>query len=962
MTSGGDEDQRVMEILAAARRKPEGERAAYLRSACAGDEDLLREVADALSWEERMGEFLRQPVAMFVDENPPPGSEAVQFPAGFQIGQYLIESKLGEGGTSTVWLALDARLGRRVAIKFLSDNLADAEARRRFQREAQMASSLNHPHIVTVYDIGEFDGRQYLVTEYVDGGTLKDWAKHKRRTPQEVAELLTGVADGLAAAHQAGILHRDIKPLNILVARNGYAKLADFGLAKLAESGKFDLASHSPETPTRQGLILGTIAYMSPEQASGLPLDARSDIFSFGVVLYEMLFGRRPFAGHTDLELLKTIIHGELPPLSEEVPETYRNIVEKALEKNPAERYQSMREMVVDLRRGQRSPRSLAESGVASSHHLVEKPPPTPTRAGRTKVYYGVALLAVLLVAVSALLLWKAVLQPPRAPRVLSFTKLTSDGQTKLGPMVTDGSRIYFTEALPGPRNFVVQVSVKGGDTAPLIVPLKQPMVLDLSRDGTDLLLADEDVMEAMYQAHSLWLQPVAGGSPRRVGTVLAGSTGFGASAAFGAGGGSVVYALRHDIYSAALDGSSPHKILTTSNDHLSHPFAFRFSPDAKTLRFSQRDPEADSTTLMEAVADGTRLRKMFAGCCGEWTIDGRFFVFQNKLNGKSNLWTLPENRVQRLQNRDERPTQLTAGPLDFEYPLPSKDGKEIFAVGTSTQAEVVRYDARSGEFVSFLPGVSAEDLAFSQDGQWVVYASYPDGLLWRSKTDGSERLQLTFPPLQAELPRWSHDAKQIVFSAKFPDSVYNIYLVPSEGGAPQRILPSQQSQMDVNWSPDGSSLIFASDGAPNAPISLLDLQTKHVSTLPGSNGRFSPHWSPDGRYIAAIQADSQTLMLYDVATQSWQEIFGSTAGYETWSHDGKYIYFEGLTASDTSFRVFRFRLSDRKLEEVADMRKVGRMTAAGFDTWFGLAPDDSPLVNRDISTQEIYALEMDWP
>ena len=161
----------------------------------------------------------------------------MQFAAGLEIGQYRIESKLGEGGMSTVWLALDTRLGRRVAIKFLSDDLADAEARRRFQREAQMASSLNHPHIVTVYDTGEFEGRQYLVTEYVDGGTLKDWVKEKRRTPKEVAELLTGVADGLAAAHQAGILHRDIKPMNILVARNGYAKLADFGLAKLAEDG-----------------------------------------------------------------------------------------------------------------------------------------------------------------------------------------------------------------------------------------------------------------------------------------------------------------------------------------------------------------------------------------------------------------------------------------------------------------------------------------------------------------------------------------------------------------------------------------------------------------------------------------------------------------------------------------------------------------------------------------------------
>ena len=165
---------------------------------------------------------------------------------------------------------------------------------------------------------------------------------------------------------------------------------------------------------------------------------------------------------------------------------------------------------------------------------------------------------------------------------------------------------------------------------------------------------------------------------------------------------------------------------------------------------------------------------------------------------------------------------------------------------------------------------------------------------------------------------------------------------------------------MDVNWSPDGNSLIFASDGVPNAPISILDLGTKHVSTLPGSNGRFSPHWSPNGKYIAAITTDTQTLMLFDIATQRWAEIFASHAASETWSRDGKYLYFQGLIAPDTFFRVLRLRLSDRKIEEIADMRKVGRVTAGW--SWFGLAPDDSPLVTRDISTQEVYALEMDWP
>jgi serine/threonine protein kinase/tetratricopeptide (TPR) repeat protein len=275
---------------------------------------------------------------------------------GTQLGSYRIESQLGEGGMGTVYRALDTKLNRPVAIKFLSADRADAVARRRFQREAQMASSLNHPHILTVHDAGEFEGRQYLVTEFVDGGTLQDWAKAEKRGWRQTVALLTDVADGLAAAHAAGMTHRDIKPANILVAKSGYAKLADFGLAKPTDTKATDVTRTLGVEPTRPGMIVGTVAYMSPEQASGGPVDARSDIFSFGVVLYEMIAGRRPFAGANELEVLQTIKHAAAPALAEDVPTALRGVVEKALEKDPADRYQSMREMVVDLRRLMRPP------------------------------------------------------------------------------------------------------------------------------------------------------------------------------------------------------------------------------------------------------------------------------------------------------------------------------------------------------------------------------------------------------------------------------------------------------------------------------------------------------------------------------------------------------------------------------------------------------------------------------
>ena len=234
---------------------------------------------------------------------------------GTDVGSYRIEAELGHGGMGVVFRALDNRLGRPVAIKFLSSALADAATRRRFQREAQTASSLSHPHILTVHDVGEFEGEQFLVTELASGGTLADWM-HGTHDWREIVELMVGVADGLATAHEAGILHRDIKPANILITGGGYAKLADFGLAKVEESD--DSLTRLGSTRTVPGVILGTVAYMSPEQATGRPLDARSDVFSFGILLFELVAGRLPFSGPSTVETMHAIIHDAPPPVPDD--------------------------------------------------------------------------------------------------------------------------------------------------------------------------------------------------------------------------------------------------------------------------------------------------------------------------------------------------------------------------------------------------------------------------------------------------------------------------------------------------------------------------------------------------------------------------------------------------------------------------------------------------------------------
>jgi eukaryotic-like serine/threonine-protein kinase len=344
-------DARVSAIFHSARSRSGPERERFLAEACGGDEAMRRELESLLAYDCASSEFLSSPA---IDDLAP---EAAAPALGTLFGPYRLEETVAEGGMGRVYRALDTRLNRHVALKFLTHVVASAETRQCFQREAQAASALNHPHILAVFDIGESDGRQYLVTELVDGGTLRDWPLLAPRSWREIVELLVGVADALAAAHGAGIVHRDVKPENILVTTSGYAKLADFGLAtSLDNAGTRTFA--------------GTVAYMSPEQAEGKPADARSDIFSLGIVLYELITGRHPFSGAaTAADWLDRIRRTAPEPLDGQLPGGLRAAIGRALVKDPEKRYQAMTEFVADLRSVLREaqPRRSVWRGVAAA-------------------------------------------------------------------------------------------------------------------------------------------------------------------------------------------------------------------------------------------------------------------------------------------------------------------------------------------------------------------------------------------------------------------------------------------------------------------------------------------------------------------------------------------------------------------------------------------------------------------
>src|SRR3989454_7481367 len=347
--------EQVKELFEAALKREPVERVAFLDGACSGDEALRREVESLLESYEQAGSFMDAPAVEAAAESLI--EEPVKLSPGQQIGHYQIVNLIGEGGMGEVYLAEDVLLGRKVALKLLpAEFTKDLPRLRRFQQEARAASALNHPNIITIHEIGQVDGLNFIVTEFIAGETLRQRMATARLNLATVLDVATQTAGALAGAHAAGIVHRDLKPENIMVRPDGLIKVLDFGLAKLTEPRTANVdteASTVARVDTKMGTVMGTAEYMSPEQARGLKVDARTDIFSLGVVLYEMLAGRAPFLGETTADIISVLLRKEPQPLSTLEPDTpaeLQHIVSKTLRKDKDERYQTVKRLLVGLK------------------------------------------------------------------------------------------------------------------------------------------------------------------------------------------------------------------------------------------------------------------------------------------------------------------------------------------------------------------------------------------------------------------------------------------------------------------------------------------------------------------------------------------------------------------------------------------------------------------------------------
>jgi eukaryotic-like serine/threonine-protein kinase len=915
---------------------------------------------------------------------------------GKTISHYRILEKVGGGGMGVVYKAQDTKLPRLVALKFpLVERFAfprdpggppfqiDHQSLERFRREAEAASALNHPNICTIYDIDEYEGQPFIAMEYLEGHTLKHRievgvvvhgpvetgdglhispyaTEHRKGAPlplDMLLDLAIQIADALDAAHSKGIIHRDVKPGNIFVTTRIHAKILDFGLAKLAPAGGAlpdhqrddeDIVASSGPTQdalTSPGTALGTVAYMSPEQARGEKLDTRTDLFSFGAVLYEMASGRAAFNGTTSALIFDAILHkAPTSPirLNPDLPVELEHIINKALEKDRDVRCQTASELRADLKRLKRdtdSGRTVAVDTPAEQR-VRESRRPKPRRTW--------AAIAASIMAVGGLAYFLTRPLPP--PKLLESVQITKDGQTKSAPTFTDGARLYYM-ATVAQGQALYEVSVSGGEAKSISKPFYFAVLAGISPNGSELLVQS---WEGTLKEGPLWIYPAVAGSQIRLGSVTS------TDAAWSPDGQNLVYTKGQDLYVCRNDGGEARKLATVPG----MAYWPRWSPDGRKLRFSvQEAGGASSDALWEVSADGTNLHPLLpdwnntpSECCGAWTPDGNYFVFQANREGRTDIWVLAE-KGGLFHKVSQVPMRLTAGPLNFLGPVPSKDGQRLYVIGSQPRVELVRYDAKSGQFLPYLSGVSADGVDFSRDGQWVTYVKYPESTLWRCRMDGTERLQLTSPPYVVELPRWSPDGRQIAFQAKTPTKPWVMYIVSAQGGSLQDVMPGEG---DIGWSSDGRSVVFSdTPGSQDSVASLkgiyvMDLTTHRTTTLPESEGLYAPRWSPDGQFIAALRSGPETLWVFDFADNKWTQLAQTKVGYATWSRNSKYIYFDSLEGGAAFWRV---EVGNHKLERVASMKNL-RLT----DAWSGLALDDSPLVARDAGSDEIYALRWKAP
>jgi Tol biopolymer transport system component len=883
----------IRALYKAALERPADERSAFVAERSAGDASLRESVEFLLSQSDATG------VRGGLGGAPPPSQP--DLPSGTAIGSYRIESVLGRGGMGTVYRAIDTKLHRSVAIKFLSSALADSQARRRFQQEAETASALNHPHIVTVHDVGEHDGQQYLVSELIDSGTLNDWLAASRDRPwRQSVEMLIGVADAIAAAHRVGIVHRDVKPGNILIGRNGYAKLADFGLAKLLDDGAQRASGAPPQSqsraaPTGVGVVVGTVAYMSPEQAAGRPLDERTDVFSFGVVLYEALAGRRPFDAANDLELLKTIAHGAPPPLPAGIPDAVCAIVEKALEKDPADRYQHMQDLVVDLRRAVRK----------SSAPQLSAADAVPAKRSRSAwlvaAGLGLALAAALVPATRYFL--RA--PPPAQPVRFVIPAPGYSGGLVISP---DGENIAYTATVNGKRQIWIRsIAALEARALPGTDNAQSPF---WSPDGHSL---------AYYADTKLLKIDASGGPPQALGETASMN---GAGGSWGRDG-TILFvrpapgAIAVIARMPAVGGAATDTTALVPEREVGHARPL-FLPDGRAFLFLSfdRSGPTSATLRIGALGEPTTTSLVALGT-----------VAQNRgapsVAYVSGVLMYTRDGTLLAQHFDQKTHALSGAAVPIAENVlevsASENGTLVYTTippGQRTAAsgrQLTWFDRQGNRAGTVAAREGAISPSLSPDGGRLAFSGgpvEPDSEIWTIDLARGGVTRRTFEP-QNYAPLWSPDGTQILFNstrASTSKTPKQLYKRAANGTGSDELLYTAGDDDFVipsSWSPDGRNVLF--ERTTRATVNTvgdtwvlpLDGDRKAFPLIESKFLKGGARVSPDGRWLSYSTDESGTPQIVvqpfpAVGDGKWQ--VSTSGGIEAkWRRDGRELYYLGL-------------------------------------------------------------------
>lgn len=968
--------RRIESVFHAVADLPADGREGILVQLCDGDAELEAEVRSLLEADTERDIFLDRSHESIVRDSlgKDSGNTVAHLEPGSVIGQYVIRSLVGEGGMGRVFLARDRRLERDVAIKFLTGELSDDDKRReRFFREAKSASALNHPNILTVHEIGDHGDSHFIVTEYVRGETLKSKLISGRMEPDEAIAVALQIASALAAAHAAGIVHRDIKPDNVMIRGDGIVKVLDFGIAKLDPTVSSDVDTEADtrvEAATLPGMIVGTPQYMSPEQARGLRVDSRSDIFSFGVVLYEMLTGEPPFRGATNMDVLGSVLKDEAEPLQDVVPDIsteLSRIVEKSLRKDREMRYQHIKDLMIDLGDARKTLDAEPAPRNRTTTEITQVTGDHPRAGSRRSTYLlAAALLAVATVAGYLMLrpvAPSATVSDIRTVEVANWS--STPGETySVGSLSPDARTIAFSSSRSGSMNIWVKQAASGeavqitkddgGNRNPIWSPNGEEIAYFSTKGGQS----------------AIWRIPRLGGSAQVVKEV----PDRGTRPRFWSKTDLIYYDAGGELYAADTKNGKETKLTDLAGRGI-RPRSLYIAPDEKSIAFI--DDEDNKSAIWLTDVDRSAPRKIFESD-GQiknlaWHADSSRLFYSATVDGTFQIFATDASGA--------NPRQLTRTENDSLVLDASLDGLKLLYGTAKEESDVWSVELATGKETAFASNIDSEFWPdVSPDGKLVAYEAVKNlsqgnkifngtVMIAPASGDGPETQAAT----DASLPKFSPDGRTLAY-AKLVGNKLRIETIPVVGGNARRVtndgvLPINYTVLpynringaDFSWSPDSRQIAYVSDAeeSGNVWIAASDGSSNvRITDIGVEYAVSSPMWSPDGKHIAFLTKTNNlegrptfSVSQFNVETKTVDPVWSENSFIRLigWSSDGKTLFlgivprgaFSG-TAAEVTFA--RLDIPSKKTVEIAKL-------ADAYVHNMNLSPDHQSLAfaaNRD--------------